>query len=446
MLMNRRKLMLTAIGCGLLLNPLNTTLISVAFSRIQEDFGLNITDITWLIACFYITSAVCYPIMGKLADIYGRKKIFLIGLSLAAGSSVLAPFSTGFEWLVLFRILQAMGTSALFPSGMGILRANITDYQARAMGVLSIFTNTTAAFGPFIGGVLIHYTDWQAVFVVNIPVIIISFVLIVKVIPMDIVVPREGKLQIDLLGMILFGTLLFIWVLFLLSLSNGVNLWLLLLSLAGSWVFFYIELHHPQPFVDVKFLKSHMNVTIIYLQFMMVNVTFYSIIFGIPLYLQNAGGYNAKETGLMMLSLAGWAVLITPFTARMIDRLGFKPPLIMGSCLAIAGTLLLLWVVEDTAFIGLFIILSIIGLSSGMSNLSLQTGLYQLIDEKNTGIASGLFMTSRVLGTILSSGLLGIVFSHTITSSQLHLMSIVCSIIALGILILAIKIPNRSNS
>ena len=135
----RRKelLLITAVALGTLLNPLNTSMISVALTRLQEEFHLTFADVSWLISTYYLASAIGQPVMGKWSDLFGRKRIFMLGLILVTLSSCLAPFSPGFGWLIGFRVIQAIGSSALFPSGMGMIRSQITSNQARALGILS---------------------------------------------------------------------------------------------------------------------------------------------------------------------------------------------------------------------------------------------------------------------------------------------------------------------
>src|SRR5690606_14245824 len=113
--------------------------------------------ISWLIASYFIISAIFTPLFGKLSDIYGRKLIFLSGLSLVVVSSILAPLSPNMMTLLFMRGIQAIGTSALFPSGIGVIRITIQERQNRVIGTLSVFATTSAAFGPTIGGILIQF-------------------------------------------------------------------------------------------------------------------------------------------------------------------------------------------------------------------------------------------------------------------------------------------------
>src|SRR5699024_2403500 len=155
--------------------PLNSSMISVALIRLQNDFNLTLADVSWTVSVFYLASAAGQPVMGKLSSMFGHKRLFLAGLITVAVASGLATFSTNFPFLLACRALQAIGSSTLFPSGMSMITSEISRKQGEALAVLSIFASTSAAFGPFIGGMLIGGWDWPAIFMINIPITLLSF-------------------------------------------------------------------------------------------------------------------------------------------------------------------------------------------------------------------------------------------------------------------------------
>src|SRR5699024_12208581 len=120
-----------------------------------------------LISIFYLASAAGQPVMGKLSDMFGAKRLFIAGLVLVAIACLLAPFSVNYGMLLGCRALQAIGSSTLFPSGMSIVRAQITNKQARAIAILSDFSSTHAALGPALGGFLIAECHWTSILLVN---------------------------------------------------------------------------------------------------------------------------------------------------------------------------------------------------------------------------------------------------------------------------------------
>ncbi|CAM3004106.1 MFS transporter [Paenibacillus sediminis] len=441
---NRTKWLVITVGLGTMLNPLNSSMISVALSRLQEQFGLSFTDATWLISTYYLASAIGQPVMGKLSDIWGRRRLYIIGLLLITISSVLAPFSPNFGWLIAFRIIQAVGSSTLFPSGMGMIRKEITEGQAQALGVLSIFTSTSAAFGPSIGGFLIHFGDWPAIFMINFPFILGSFLLALRVFPKD--APHQNTEKIDWLGVLLFSVSIMGWLLFLLSLEKHVNTVYLSLSVILTLLFYFYEKRKSDPFIDVTALAKNINLSLVYVQFILINVVFYSIFFGVPTYLQHVQHFDSGLTGLVMLAVAGFGVVVAPLAGRWIDRSGSTPALLAGAMTLIAGTLLMLTIQDHSKSSYIFAVLSVLGISNGFNNLAMQTALYSFTKPEETGAASGLFMTSRYLGTIFSSSLLGIVFAHQISTAHFHIVAIAGVIIGCCILLLSIRMPRNGGT
>ncbi|MFB6367589.1 MFS transporter [Paenibacillus elgii] len=441
----RRYGLLAAVGLGILLNPLNTTMITVAFSRLEADFHIGYDVISWLIATYYVASAIAQPVMGKLSDLIGQKRVFLFGLGLVTISSLLAPWSPSIGWLIAFRVIQAIGTSSLFPSGMGLIRSSITEKQAGALGVLTIFTSTSAAFGPVIGGFLIHYGDWPAIFWVNFPVIAISFLLSVKFLPKDGPRKRLGSGVLDIAGIVLFTALIVVWLLFFLSFGSGLKVWILLLTgIVLGFLFYKYELTRTQPFIDISFLKKNLHVCLVYLQYLAVNIVFYAILFSIPSYLKQVQHLDDRIVGVTMLALSGFAVAVTPLVSRLADRSGIKMPLIIGSSFLLAGVLLILLFPSPSTG-HMIAVLSVFGVGIGFQNLSLQAAIFSLVPKEETGIASGLFMTSRFIGTILSSSILGAFFSGGITAAGVQDMAMICALIVLALLALSIGMPGGSK-
>jgi EmrB/QacA subfamily drug resistance transporter len=437
-------ILIVTIALGILLNPLNSSMIAVALTRFQSDFHLSFSDVSWLISTYYLASAVAQPVMGKLSDMFGPRRLFLIGLVLIAVASILAPFSPGFVWLVSFRIIQAIGSSTLFPSGMSMVRKYITERQARWLALLAVFSSTSAAFGPSIGGLLIHYWDWQSLFLVNFPFIIASFTMGLLILPKDGVIKMEWK-RIDFLGIFLFIVSVVFMLVFLLSLGSHIRWVPLVIGLIGIVAFVYYEKRRQEPFIDPEMLRQNKNASFVYLHFISINTIFYSIFFGMPSFLQQVRGYSDQQTGFIMLAIAGFGVFITPIAGRWIDRSGSKPAVLTGACTVLVGTILLLTVYGTTPLWWVIVVLSVLGISNGFNNISMQTALYEFVDEKETGAASGLFMTSRYLGTILSSTLLGILFDKKMSSGHFHEMAMVCLVVGVIILALSIRMPGRGQ-
>ncbi|WDM03001.1 MFS transporter [Alicyclobacillus cycloheptanicus] len=452
---SRRNWVLITIALGILLNPLNSSMISVAIARLQSVFHLTFTDASWIISTYYLASAIAQPVMGKVADRVGRKKVFLIGLVLAALSSLAAPFAPTFTWLIVFRLIQSAGSGAIFPAGMAIVRQWITDRQASALAFLGIFSSGAAAFGPSIGGFVMHWGDWPALFIVNFPFIIISFVMALWLLPpdrFDPVLANRGETvksrlvpllmrDLDAVGILSFAATIVLLLVFLLSLSTHPVWWTGAAGVAALLFFGWRELRAARPFIDLRMFRSNKAFSWIEIQFVTVNLIFYCIFFGMPEYLQEAAHFNAQQAGLIMLCVAGSSLIVSPITGQWVERSGSRPPLLLaGFCLTV-GSILFVTLGAHTPIIWLLIVLFILGLSNGLNNIGLQTALFAVVPAATMGTASGLFMTARYMGTILSTVLLGFVFEHAIGVREIHRLGIIDAVFGALVIVMSLRVP-----
>ena len=435
-------LLVLTVGLGILLNPLNSSMISVALVRLQHSFDINVATASWLISAFYLASAAGQPVVGKLSDMFGPKRLFLTGLVIVALASILAPFSPNFGMLLICRILQAIGSSTLFPSGMSMVRSQITEGQGKALATLSVFSSISAAFGPSIGGFLIETGDWPSIFIVNFPFIIVSFILALFILPSHAMGKIDLK-RIDFGGITLFIIAMVTLILFLLSLGETIRWWALPVTVLAFIGFYFFEKQRSEPFIDLGSLKRNVNLSFVYLQFICINLVFYCYFFGLPMFLQDVKGYSEGKTGLIMLAMAGCGVFIAPIAGRWIDKSGSKPPLIAGGVSILLGTVLLLTVGNHSPLWWLIVIMIILGISNGFNNISMQTALYDHVTPEETGSASGLFQTSRYLGSISSSTILGLLFSTQLDIGHLHKVVIVCIFGSLLVLALSLRLPGK---
>ena len=204
-----RGLFLSSVATGAMLNPLNSSMIALAIPSIQKDFDLSYLTVSWLITSFYLASAVTQPVAGKLGDLIGRRKMFLGGLLLVAISAIGAPLAPAFAILIIMRLFQAVGSGSIYPAGIGMVRDHIHERQGAALGFISLTMSAMAALGPTIGGFLIAWGGWPAIFLVNLPVLLVCFFLGWFVLPKD-EMRKKLNLQeliqkMDLLGILLFS-------------------------------------------------------------------------------------------------------------------------------------------------------------------------------------------------------------------------------------------------
>ncbi|MBW5468120.1 MFS transporter [Brevibacillus formosus] len=448
--------LMISVGLGILLNPLNSSMISVAIARLQNVYSLDFTVVSWIIFSFYIASAIAQPVMGKASDLFGRKKIFLTGLVVSFVASLLAPLSPNFGWLIVFRIVQSIGTSMMVAVGMAIVRIHITEKQATALSVLSIFLSGAAAIGPFIGGVLLHYWDWSAIFLINIPFVVASLLLAWRMIPKDEPAAsvahnmsfRKWMELIDATGIVLFAVGLVALLVGLLSAksSGHVSGWHIMvggIGLVTLGAFVRHELKTTSPFIPLRTFAKYPAMTWVNIEFMLVNVLFYSLFFGLPSYLQMVRHVSEFHTGMLMLSLGLCSLIVSPLAGRWIDRSGPRPALVVSAMLMTFGSLWLVTLNQDSHVISVCVALAAFGISNGLNNVGMQAALFKSSPKEIIGVASGLFNTSRYLGTILSSLLISIVMGDKFSAEGLQVLGIILTTIALSLVLMSWRRKSR---
>lgn len=430
-----RALFLTAVASGTMLNPLNSSMIALALHSIQKDFQLSFSTVSWLISSFYLASAVAQPVTGKIGDILGRKKTFLTGLILVALSALVAPLSSTFLMLLIMRLFQSIGSSAIYPSGMALIRDHIKDRQASALAVLSIFASAMVALGPTIGGFLIVFGNWPAIFWVNFPFIIISFLLGWYMFPKDVkqskARTKELLSHLDFLGIGFFsaGMVFFLW--FLLSFEAKIHYFSGLAGIAFFVLFIWRELRVKNPFIDIRIFKTHPKLSMVYIQFIFLNIFFYCLFFGLPSYFQEGLGLSVELSGLLMLFMSGVSIIISTLTGKWIDKKGVMQPIVVGAFLSVIGGITFTLFFIDASYVGIGLILSVMGLSYGIGNVVLQVAMVKESPKEIIGTTSGLFQTCRYLGSIFSSIILGIIFGEDITAENMKIIGEVLIIIGI---------------
>ncbi|MQA06162.1 MAG: MFS transporter [Streptosporangiales bacterium] len=419
--------LIVALGLGTLLNPLNSSMIAVALVRLQHDFDIGVATSTWLVSAFYVAASVGQPLMGRLIDQFGARQLFLVGLVIVFATSLASPFAPDFWWLVGIRAAQAVGSSAAFPASVVLVRHSIPEggNPAAGLGVLSVTASASAALGPVIGGLLVTSAGWQAIFWINLPLTVAGFVLGWRAVPHlatngERSSARTTVARLDLPGVTSFTVAVTMLLLFLLSFAGQPRWWCLPVFLVAGGYFVVRERSAPVPFIDIRELTRNRPLSTVLTQQAVINLAFYCIFFGMPLWLEGVRGLDPGVVGMLLLPITAVSSLTTPLTALLIGRRGPRLALIIGGSVLVVNSLLLQLMTDGTP-LWLFVVFAVLlGVPNGFNNLGLQTSLYQAAPPEQTGTASGLFQTCRYLGAILASTALGIVFEHDLTSTGLH--------------------------
>jgi MFS family permease len=409
---------IVALCTGTTLSALNSGMIAVALSTLRSEFSVDVATVTWVITAFYLTSAVLQPVMGRLADRYGPRRVFTIGMVIVAVAGAAGTFAPTLEWVTAVRVLLAVGTAAAFPSAAAMLRSVATTSGLSApkmIGRIQLIDTSSAAVGPVLGGLLITAFGWEAIFWINIPLAGIAIVTTRLLAPHD--GPREHvplrrtAAESDLPGIFAFAATVVALLLFLLELTSDPNWWFLVAAIVACALFTWRELTYATPFVDLRLLAGNLPLIRVYVAFILANLVFYSALFGVPQYLEDHAGFRSDAVGALMLPLAAFTVILAPVVERVIDRRGVRAALVAGSVGLAASALALQLLAGSTAPPTVLLLMAAIGVPYGVLLISITQSLYLAAPPQHVGQAAGLFQTARSLGCIGSTVVVGLSFS-----------------------------------
>ncbi|MET3203916.1 UNVERIFIED_ORG: MFS family permease [Arthrobacter sp. UYEF13] len=428
----RPGLAIAALSLGTALNPLNSSMIAVALVVLREDFALDVATVTWVITSFYLASAAGQPLMGRLADRFGPRRLFTFGMALVAVTCALAPFAPNFALVCVARALMAVGTATAYPSAV-VMVTELSRLaklpSTRPLGRIQMANTSAAAVGPVVGGLLVSLLGWQALFAVNVPLALLALVVVHRAAPADS--GREtGKLSTlirdsDIPGILAFVASLLLAMMALLNVMPGYRWWLLGAATVIAALFAWRELRFRPPFLDLRLLGRNRPLLLVYLVFVVFSGVYYFAFFGLPQLLQEAGHYDAGLVGLLMFPLAAMSALVTPVTVRLIERFGVRTVLIGGALILLVasgglGALTLsLW---PPLVFGLT---ALMGVPYGVVSTASNQGLYVSARPEERGVAAGIFQTCRYLGAITATVLIGVLYGPSVNQANWGLMVLV---------------------
>ena len=428
----------TPLALGSTLNPINSTMISTALAPIAVAFSATVAQTGWLIAGLYLTSAIAQPTMGRLADLFGPRRIYLISLVLVAIAGIIGALAPSLAVLVGARVLLGVGTSGAYPSAMRIFRSQGDRHGMApprlAMGALSFAGIATTAFGPLLGGLITSAFGWHAIFTINVPLALLTASLVMLWVPKD--TPRTATFshlvqEIDLPGVALFGIALILLMTFLMNLDHSP--WWTLPASAAFWIGFSVHsLRRKQPFVDVRMLAKNLPLTTTYLRVMLFLMITYCVLYGFAQWLESSAHYSASAAGLMTLPMSILAGICSLLAAR---TKGLRSPFVIGAVGGLVGCVSLIFIHSHSPAWFIAAAAMFFGVPMGMTSTATQAAIYVQAPASEMGTAAGLQRTFSYVGAIFAASLLGVVFGNKPSDGGIHALAIVMACVAAFLLI-----------
>lgn len=399
---------------------LDATIVNVGLPKIMASFGVGIDKIEWVITAYMLALAVMLPTAGWLADKFGYKLIYFSGLLLFTFGSLLCGMSGNETTLIMARVIQGLGGGMIQPLGMAIVTREFPpEKRGVALGFWVISAAASVSFGPLIGGYMVDNFSWQSIFYINIPVGIFALFA-------TFIIQEEYKSKnirkFDLVGFISV-TLFFPLMIYALSEGNATantEGWMaphiliaIAISLISLVVFIITEFRVEEPLMDLRLLKNR-NYGLANIVMFLFGIGVFGGVFLLPLYLQNALGYTALQSGAVFLPVGILQGVVAPISGLVSDRMNPKVPIIIGILLFAVSFFIMskLSFLTEEHYIMLSLYLR--GVAMGVTFTSISTLAIFDIPREKMAQASSMVNTLRQLG-----GSFGVAIMTTILTSRI---------------------------
>ena len=395
---------------GLFLLMLDSTVVALALPEIRGDVHASGEGLQWVMNGYLLTIAVLVVTAGRLGDMFGRKRVFLLGTAVFALGSVVSGAAADQDMLIFGRVLQGVGAAPMLPLSLALVcNAFPSEEQPRALGIWAAVSAIALAIGPLAGGLLIEL-DWRVIFWMNLPIAAVGVAITAYAAP-ESTDPSSGT-RVDWAGLA--------------ALSAGVTAVVLALVQSRSWggatvaalaafgllaLFAFWRLEHrvADPIVDFALFRNGPYFGASAAAFALVGA-YWAVMFFQPQYLQDVRDHSPIASGLLILPVTVPMVFVSPFSGRLIARFGARLLMTAGMLFGLAGLLVLTQIGPDSSFAFVLSGYLLFGIALGLVYAPMSTAAMAAMPGEKVGIASGVLAMDRVLAGAVALAATGAVF------------------------------------
>ena len=414
---NRKWWTLGAVAFGLFMIMLDNTVVNVAIPAIQRDLGVGLSELEWVVAGYALSFAALMLTGGKLADLMGRRRIFVLGIVIFTVSSLFCGMADSGHSLIGWRIVQGVGAALMNPATLAIIAATFPPRErGTAIGIWAGVSALALAIGPLVGGLITEHISWNWVFLINVPVgvlgIVASYLLI------DESRDTSENQRLDLVGLLLSGVGLFSLTYALIEANSHGWTSGRILGLFGAAAVLLVgfvvwELRTRVPMLDLSLFRngtfSGANTVVLLVGFAMFGIFFY-----VSLYMQNILGFSAVQAGAAFLPMTVLIIVCAPIAGKLSDRVGSR--WLMTSGMTLLGIQLLYYSTLGTGagFFNLLPGLLIGGLGMALTMTPSAAAVIGSVPVDKAGVGSAVMNSMRQVGGSLGIAALGAILAHGI--------------------------------
>jgi EmrB/QacA subfamily drug resistance transporter len=411
---------LGAVAFGLFMIMLDNTIVNVALPSIQRDLNIGISELEWVFNGYALTFGVLMLTGGKLADLMGRRSIFIAGLVIFTVASLFCGLATSAGWLIGARVVQGVGSALMNPATLSIITATFPPRQrGMAIGIWAGVAAMALAIGPLAGGLITQHLNWNWIFFINVPVGILAIV--VTRIVVDESRDTSADQRLDLPGLLSSGIALFALTYGLIEAntygwSSGRILSLFALAAIGFAVFIVLEMRQRAPMLDLSLFRNGTfagaNTVMLLVGLAMFGVFFYN-----SLFIQNILGYSAVQTGASFLPMTVLIILVAPLAGKYSDRVGSRWLMGFGMILLAASLFIFSRLDETSTFWTILPGLLVGGFGMALVMTPTTAAAMGSVPVDKAGVGSAVLNSGRQVGGALGIAVMGAIVAQAITAA-----------------------------
>lgn len=403
-------LVLFIVSLGTILSGYVSSSLDIALANMMNTFGFTMDNVTWVLLAYMIPYGATLPIMGKLGDQFGRKKMYIFGFVVFTVATLMVGLAWSRATVILFRAIQGIGAGMFFPNAMALVSdAFPPNERGQALGMWGAFAAAGGVLGPIIGGYIVEYVSWRMLFSSIVPLSAIGIL-------MAIFILRESEVsgcrdKIDYFGGVLMVASLSSLII---ALNQGAKegwnsfyiIGLFTCTVVSMAAFIYVENRAKYPLVSLDLFQSTTFIVANFVAFLTF-MTLYGGLFLIPFFLRNILGYTPIRAGMSLFPLVGAMILLAPLGGKLADKVDARTPTVIGMIILSLAMYSFHTMTDLTAypFIAVRLVLMGVGLALTMSPLS--NAALATIPKEKTGVGSGVFNLFKNVGGSVGIAMMG---------------------------------------
>jgi EmrB/QacA subfamily drug resistance transporter len=409
---------LTVTAVSAFVTPFMSAAVNIALPSIAREFSFDAVGLAWVNMAYTLALAMLFLPFGRVADIFGRRRFFLIGTAVFTISSALTALAVSGDWLVAGRVLQGVGGAMAFPTATAILtEAFPREERGRVLGwnVTSVYLGLS--LGPPLGGFLVHLWGWRSILWLNVPLGFVILALAIARLPHD---TRRLRSRVDIVGSLFFSAALGVLVYGFSKAATATGLGLVGGAVAGLGMFGLWELRATDPMLDLRTFFSHRVFLFSNLAALINYSSTAAVGFLMSLYLQNVRGMSPSAAGGILLVQPVIMTALSAYAGALSDRVAPRYVASAGMATTAAGLLGLVWISPSTPLLWIAADLAVLGLGFAFFSSPNTNAIMGSVERKHLGVASATLSTMRTTGQVLSMSLVAMVLSLVMGGMKLE--------------------------